>query len=181
MAAGNEPLLRGPTPDMEAEREAERSAEEKARVIVIDGLVVAYARGELTLRKLCEYAVQATRPLKKFHMLGAARQKLLGAMIERAVTTPQRKRTRGNRGEPTWFREVSMGLLEIVLEREGGHVNRGSRNSAVARVVEIWRDCGFRFSEHQIERWCYPPTRRTHRKKSNRRGKKSNRRVHARR
>lgn len=155
-------LGRPVTPEEKAEQQREQKAWDKAREIVIDGFLDGYRRGELTLDKLCRYVVRATKPLKDFPMLGARRQQLVGAVIEHALTITPQKRGRGNRGEPTWIRKTSVGLVQLARQREKLPVNRDRKAvgmTAFERVSEIWKDLGVTATPAQVEKWCYPPKR----------------------
>jgi hypothetical protein len=148
------------TAEEEAELSAEREAWEKAQVIV-EGLLDGYERGELEHEKFCRYLVRAAEPLKSFAMLGARRQQLIGAALERASKITPPKRGKGNSGECSWLRERSRDLVRIVQRREGLPVNQASIDrhgqSAFERVADLWRSAGMKVSAAQVKRWVYAP------------------------
>ena len=148
-----------PDPATSAQWEREQRQQEWDRdkywTLIRDGLLADFCKGELTLERLCELAVEGLQNYTQ-----SDRLMLLGYVIEQAIDRKKHgtipPRGRGRRGSPRFIRGVSAELVKTVAQREGAPISRVSAagsKTAFERVAEIWLEYNIQVTPAQVERW----------------------------
>lgn len=159
------------SPEEKAQREEADFIRSRMRALVWT-LCDSYTDGELTLERLCRFAVRVTDISRKNPYVagGLDRQRLLGAMLEKAMASTPPRRGRGNYGSPTRIREMVRETVKLIQAREGLPTNRASsegldRGGAYSRARALLASAGIAVTASQIEEWAYPRKRKNQRKK----------------
>lgn len=126
----------------------------KAKTVALGIWLDEYTVGGVSLEAMCKSVHSA---LIRIGVSEPARQRIIGEMVDRALTLPKPKRKRGKVGHPITLQKTIAKLVEIVVEREGLSKSRdsGDRPTAFQRTSEILDLVGFEVSPESVIRYYF--------------------------
>ena len=125
---------------------------DKAQVIALGIWLEGYKAGDISLERMTKGVHKALITIK---LPEVSRKRLLGDMVDQALTMPPPVRTRGSgKTHPIVLKKTAVSLVELIATTEGLSKSRYSPEmSAYEKASQLLDSCGFSVSANTLVNW----------------------------